>query len=455
MRSRSSCADGAGRRPRAGVPTAARGLLVVLLFAPLLAGAAADTSDTSNASEVGEELRGAARAGDVDAIVGLLAGGAAVDATGPDGETALHVAAAKGRADAVRALLAGGANVDRMEYDGDTALVNAAWFGHAQVARILLAAGADATIEGSAGASPLRLARQRGHSDVARLLREHAKRSVADAGERRPPRANTPPTPAPQRPATRLYRPGYAQRIAAVIGVNDYEHWPSLRGARPDAEKMAERLRALGFDAVLELYDGAATRRAILSLLGRSLLERVGENDLVVIFFAGHGETETVEAGRKRGYIVPADATRDDVFSTAISMQELRALSDRLPAKHVYYAMDSCYSGLGLTRGLGVVKPGESDYFGKITSLRAVQMVTAGGEGEEAIERDGSGVFTRSLLDAIDGEADANGDGYVTATEIGAYVAPRVTNETGARQSPQAGRLEGEGEIAFEVKSRR
>ena len=68
------------------------------------------------------------------------------------------------------------------------------------------------------------------------------------------------------------------------------------------------------------------------------------------------------------------------------------------------------------------------------------------------LEREGEGVFTRSFLDALDGAADANGDGYVTATEIGAYVAPRVTNETGARQSPQSGRLEGEGEIAFEVR---
>ena len=78
-------------------------------------------------------------------------------------------------------------------------------------------------------------------------------------------------------------------------------------------------------------------------------------------------------------------------------------------------------------------------------------MVTAGGEGEEAMERDGVGIFTRSFLDALNGEADANGDGYVTATEIGAYVAPRVTNETAARQSPQSGRLEGEGEIAFRI----
>lgn len=406
-------------------------------------------------AEGAADLLEAARRGDASAVLVLLAEGVAVDAIGPGGETALHAAAAAGHDEVVESLLAAGAEVDRMEFDGDTALTNAAYFGHVDVVERLLDAGADPTTKGSRGATALQLARRQGHAPVVRALREavkQARRARSTQGRPpAPPSGNTEAVPRPREQATRIYRPGYARRVAAVIGVNDYADFPRLAGARSDAEKVASRLRALGFDEVMELYDREATREAVLALLGSRLRDAVGEDDLVVIFFAGHGETETVEGGRKRGYIIPADARRESIFSTAISMRELRALSDRLPAKHVYYAMDSCYSGLGLTRGLGVVKPGAKDYFGKVTSLRAVQMVTAGGEGEEAIERDGEGVFTRSFLDAIEGKADANGDGLVTATEIGAYVAPRVTNETRARQSPQSGRLEGEGEVAFRV----
>lgn len=389
-------------------------------------------------------LHDAARAGDLVALESLLAAGADPRAAGRGGEAALHVAAARGHVELVRRLIGAGVPIDGVEFDGDTALVNAAWFGHAEVVRVLLEAGADPSITGSVGAPAIDLARQRGHSKAVRVLREFARRpNAAEASSPRSPQA------------TRVYRPGYARRIAVVIGVNEYASWPDLHGARGDAERVAKRLRELEFDEVFELYDGAATRAAILDLLGNRLRAQVGPDDLVVVFFAGHGDTETVEAGRKRGYIVPVDARIGETFSSAIAMRELRALADRLPAKHVYYAMDSCYSGLGFSRGLGVVQPGANDYFEKVTSLRAVQMVTAGGEGEEAIERDGAGVFTRSFLDALDGAADANGDGFVTATEIGAYVAPRVTNETRARQSPQAGRLEGEGEVAFEVRRRR
>ena len=84
--------------------------------------------------------------------------------------------------------------------------------------------------------------------------------------------------------------------------------------------------------------------------------------------------------------------------------------------------------------------------------VMAVTLFGCGGsEGEEVLEREGRGLFTTSLLEALSGAADLNRDGYVTANEIGTYVTPRVTEESGAQQTPQSGRLEGEGEIAFKL----
>lgn len=425
---------------------------LVLAFASLAPASADDLS----------RILKAAGAGNGESVSRLLSAG--VDPNGQDDEgvSALHVAATEGHAAIVSILLAAGAEVDLQEFDGDTALVNASAFGRTDVVEILLEAGADPGIESSQGYSAIQHARRGRHGATVKMLSKwkvaarKAAASGGGAGRRAQagpplPESNARPGGSPARPPAKTYRPGYARRIAAVIGVNDYKYWPALSGARNDAEKVAARLKTLGFDEVFELYDKQATRGAILSLLGSKLGEVAGEDDLVVIFFAGHGQTETIGGNRKRGYIIPVDATIENVFSTAIPMQKLRELTNRLAAKHVYYAMDSCYSGLGFTRGLSIVKPSSTNYISKVTSLRSVQMVTAGGEGEEAIERDGEGIFTRSFLDALEGKADSNRDGYVTATEIGAYVAPRVTNETGARQSPQAGRLEGEGEVAFRV----
>ena len=201
---------------------------------------------------------------------------------------------------------------------------------------------------------------------------------------------------------------------------------------------------------MIEVYDQDATRTRLLRLLGTELVNKADEEALVLIFFAGHGQTETLANGERRGYIVPADATPEDAFSTAISTEKIRDLSERIPAKHLYYAMDSCYSGLGLTRGISV-KPSSHDFLKAATSRRSVQMMTAGGQGEKAIEVGGRGIFTTYLLEAMSGAADANADGLVSASEIGSFVRPRVAGASQGRQNPQFGTLDGGGEIVFEI----
>ncbi len=399
-----------------------------------------------------DSLERAASAGDAARVKALLEGGADPDDGGSDGLTALHEAAGNGRLEIVKILVEAGADVDQSEFDGDTALINASAMGYPEIVEYLLEHGADATVESSHGVLAIEHARRGSHNKVVAILKDAARRpNRSTANSPVAPQYPVQPIPFPSVLKKKTYKPGYGRRIAAVIGINDYFHWPTLTGARPDAERVAAKLADMGFDLVLELYDRDATRPAILGLLGARLQEATHEGDLVVIFFAGHGQTETLIGNIKRGYIIPVDAAVESVFSTAIPMQTLRDLSNRLPAKHVYYAMDSCYSGLGFTRGISPVKLNDSEYIKKVTSLRSVQMVTAGGEGEEAIERNGQGVFTSFFLGALDGEADVNGDGFVTASEIGTYVTPRVTNDTNGSQSPQSGRLEGEGEIVFKL----
>jgi hypothetical protein len=265
----------------------------------------------------------------------------------------------------------------------------------------------------------------------------------------RPPQTSNRRTP-PSQASFPLDEPLYSKRVAVVVGINDYERWPSLSGARNDAQRMAEFLRNDGWDEVIEIYDGEATRRRMLRVLGTELPRIADEDTLAMIYFAGHGQTETLPGGGKRGYLIPVDSDTDDVFSTAISMDTVRDLSKRTPAKHVYYAIDACYSGLALTRGLTRTGSGPPNvYLRKITSVPAVQIITAGADGEQAIEIGGQGLFTTYLLRAMQGEADYNHDGAVTASEIGAYVKPQVTNASRNRQTPQFGTMEGSGEVVF------
>jgi len=244
----------------------------------------------------------------------------------------------------------------------------------------------------------------------------------------------------------------YGRSFAIVIGINHYEKWPGLEFAVADANAVQNALQKTGFDDITLIMDKEATQRRILTELFHKLPEKVNRNDRVLFYFAGHGQTEVLPGGGKKGYIIPVDAETDSYAATAISMEQIRSLSSRIAAKHIFYVMDSCYSGLGLNRSTGIW-PGISDYLRKVSAIRVVQIITAGGQGEQVQEREGHGLFTSYFLKAIGGEADLDKDNVVTGTELGAYLRPTVSNASGQAQTPLFGRLEGEGEFLFFVKT--
>jgi uncharacterized caspase-like protein len=243
----------------------------------------------------------------------------------------------------------------------------------------------------------------------------------------------------------------YGKSVAVVIGINDYENWPGLEFAVADANAVKAVLENSGFDEIIMILDKEATQRRILTELFDKLPKMVDRNDRVLFYFAGHGQTENLPGGGKRGYIIPADADTLNYASSALSMEQIRSLSSRIAAKHIIYVMDSCYSGLGLNRSAGAW-PGISDYLRKVSAMRVVQIITAGGQGEQVQEREGHGLFTSYFLKAIQGEADIDKDNVVTGTELGAYLRPTVSNASRQAQTPLFGRLEGEGEFLFFVK---
>ena len=251
---------------------------------------------------------------------------------------------------------------------------------------------------------------------------------------------------------------GYRDSHALVIGIDDYTQWPKLAHAKRDAQAVADTLKQqFGFKAenVELLLDGQATRAAILQALNQRLADakRVQRDDRVFVFFAGHGSTRRLPSGREVGYIVPVDAGPDDLQGGAISMPQLQEVAEAISAKHALLVIDACYSGLGLTRAGGNAA---SKNFVRDNARRvARQMMTAGGADQQVAD-DGPGghsVFTWTLLQALGGKGDLNGDGLITGTELAAYVAPAVAAI--AQQTPAFGSLPGSqgGEFVFALRA--
>jgi len=238
---------------------------------------------------------------------------------------------------------------------------------------------------------------------------------------------------------------------AAVIGINTYQHpeIPALSYAVNDARSVAAALERLGFTAerIFLLLDAQATRQGIESVL-YDRLRAAGVNDRLFVFFAGHGETMALPHGDTEGFLLPHDANPRNLFTTAISMSDVRRIGQRIAAKHILFAVEACYSGFTVAQARSPQRV-DTNYLQLILQDPAVQVITAGKSGEKVYEERGHGLFTMQLLKAFEGYADADQNGVLLTTELAAFLQSRVMRETEGRQHPQFGQLAGEGQFVF------
>jgi uncharacterized caspase-like protein len=211
-----------------------------------------------------------------------------------------------------------------------------------------------------------------------------------------------------------------------------------------DASEVAKALPGLGFEQSRfdVLLNEQATRAAIGNLF-RERARQMNAHDRVLVFFAGHGEVQNAK-GRQEGFLQPYDVDPTNLAFTSLPMSELTELGARLPAKHVLFVLDTCFSGFAAYRGPAAPALDLS----RLTAQDVVQVLTAGSSDQQAAEEGGHGIFTRHFLEGLEGGADPDGTG-LTAIKLASYVAERVMRDSRNAQTPQYGKLRGEGEFLF------
>ncbi|KXZ49170.1 hypothetical protein GPECTOR_23g96 [Gonium pectorale] len=120
------------------------------VFSCLAAGEDADAGQEAVGPRTLHEVAGE---GDVEALTGMLEGGAQVDGRDEDGCTPLHFAADRGSVAAAQALIAAGAHLDAQDADGQTPLHYAAITENREVYDLLVAAGADVSVRDKQGST--------------------------------------------------------------------------------------------------------------------------------------------------------------------------------------------------------------------------------------------------------------------------------------------------------------
>jgi hypothetical protein len=235
---------------------------------------------------------------------------------------------------------------------------------------------------------------------------------------------------------------------AAVIGINKYANVRQLKCAVNDAKAFYHHLvhyNRIPAENAFLLVNQEATLTKLRSTLGTHLKSKAGKEDMVIIYFAGHGAAEkdvmSPDGDGLEKYLLPYDADPKDLYATALPMEEVSRIFNRIRSERIIFIADSCYSGAsgGRTISLSGMRANISDAFlDRIAGGKGRIILTASGAGEVSAEDEKlqHGIFTYFLLEGLRGKADTDKDGLVTVDEVYGYVSKHVPQATGQEQHP-------------------
>ena len=176
------------------------------------------------------------------------------------------------------------------------------------------------------------------------------------------------------------------RQVALVIGINEYEHLPSLGGAVRDAKAVADALESeFGYDT----HVLANPRRSTILTAIYETSKNVSEADSVVFYFAGHGLTNAAQ----ESFLAPLDAEPRN-SSTWISSATLLDSLRSLPASAALVLIDSCSSSVKLPITEDRLLPA-------VRSGVARLAITCHSVGISDDDFAGHGAFTKALLESL------------------------------------------------------
>ncbi|NEU74487.1 transcriptional regulator [Hassallia byssoidea VB512170] len=213
------------------------------------------------------------------------------------------------------------------------------------------------------------------------------------------------------------------KKIALLIGVSEYgEGIPPLSSALNDVEAMQRVLlnpSLGGFEQVERLLNptDSEMRKAIQKLFKEAL-----KDDLVLLFFSGHGITN--DDGHL--YLTTRITAKDDFEATAVDANFIQGQSNNCYAKRQVLILDACYSGAiaqgWRTKSVGVDIKKQLGAEGRV-------VLTSSSATQTSFEQEGLplSLYTQYLVEGIEtGAADTDNDGNIHVQELHAYAKAKV-----------------------------
>lgn len=214
-----------------------------------------------------------------------------------------------------------------------------------------------------------------------------------------------------------------SKKIALLIGVSEYgEGIPSLSAPPKDVEVMK---RVLENPKMGEFSDVQTLINPELVPMQQSihkLFKNATQEDLVLLFFSGHGITDD----DNRLFLATQNTSKDDFESTAVSAHFIQNASKNCYAKRQIIILDCCYSGAFAIgwhpKSVGLDLRKELGAEGRV-------VLTSSTATQSSFQQEGAelSLYTQYLVEGIEtGAADKDGDGKIHVSELHEYAKAKV-----------------------------
>jgi uncharacterized caspase-like protein len=228
-----------------------------------------------------------------------------------------------------------------------------------------------------------------------------------------------------------------------TVGVNKYnsKDITDLRYAVNDAREIIKAFKeqeGKRFNKVnsLLISDDAELKPTAANIIDNlSFLRRAGQKDVILLFLAGHGKTDSMNDF----YFCSSDTVINEDGSirpsSAVAASFIVNVS-KLPGTKIIF-IDSCHSeSVSGTRKIG----SENDALIRelLEPTTTVFNSCKANEFSKENEKEQHGVFTYAILKGIKGEADKEGTGRVTMMALQSYVSSTVQQMTNYAQHPNS-----------------
>ena len=218
---------------------------------------------------------------------------------------------------------------------------------------------------------------------------------------------------------------------AVVIGVARYTHMPVLKYTDDDAYQIYAFLKspeggALPDQQISVLVDDLATRENILKAM-RSTFLKADENDMVLMYFSGHGLP---------GSFLPFDF---DGYNNKLMHKEIQEVLGESRARHKICFADACHSGTMLAARGASAQQTIASFYSAFDQSRGGTALLLSSKGDEySLEDMGlrQGIYSHFLIKGLKGQADTDRNRIVTVSELFDYVHREVTRYTNHVQTP-------------------